>query len=189
MHLFTAVQVLMARHDSLQLGRWTVARLTDGTVRTGVLYTMDPESGHVALLRPAAESTFNLEAGHTCVTPLLLFSSSIAQIVQPPPEPKTVPLEAPVASATLERVVAGRQDQLSFEPEVIEARREALVVLLRSQRIPFEETAGRSLLILGCLRIVPPYVSLSCSCENEIVLDRFLGILDQNPLPGDNGRG
>ena len=177
----------MVRHDSLQLGRWTVARLTDGSVRTGVLYTVDPESGHVALLRPAADSAFNLEAGHTSVKPLLLFSSSITQIVQPPLELKHVPLEPPVASATLERVVAGRQEQLSFDSEALEARREALVVLLRSQRIPFEETAGSALLVLGCLRIAPPYVPRSCSCENEIVLDRFLGILDQNPLPGDNG--
>ena len=35
----------------LQRGQWTVARMMDGSVHRGVLYTVDLESGHMVLLK------------------------------------------------------------------------------------------------------------------------------------------
>ena len=162
---------LMQATTPLQLGRWTVARLADGTVQSGVLYTVDPESGHVVLLQPAANGD------RRSVEPLIVFASAIVNVMQ----------EAGGAcasdDATLERVDAHLVGDNGFDAASIERRHAALTGLLSSQRAPFEECPGGELLILGCLRIHPPYTSRSCRCENETVLDRFLEMLADNPLP------
>ncbi|EOD15500.1 hypothetical protein EMIHUDRAFT_194708 [Emiliania huxleyi CCMP1516] len=56
---------------------------------------------------------------------------------------------------------------------------DAIAEALRRQRIPFqlEGCGGEDLLVLGCLRCVPPYNARAVSCENEIVLSRFTELL------------
>ena len=59
----------------------------------------------------------------------------------------------------------------------VAGRREAICETLRRQRVPFE-LSGQELHVLGCLRVAPPYSARTCHCENEIVLGRFLSVLE-----------
>ena len=140
-------------------------------MQCGVLHTVDPESGHLVLLQPSDDGVDG------SVSPLIVFASAIANAVQ----------QAGGAcaddDATLERVDTELASDDLFDAASVERRRIALIELLSSQRAPFEEASAGELLILGCLRIRPPYTSHSCSCENETVLDRFLEMLAENPLP------
>ena len=173
------------RAVNLRLDDWARVTLQDGSVVCGVLYTADPESGHIVLLQPPAEGSHH----PATVVPQILFAQSIAQIHQNkiPGAPPVSPLHAGVAS--LKRVEpdggASSSDpaEAPFESATVELRRQALTALLRSQRAPFDELPGGELLILGCLRVAPPYTSRSCACENEIVLDRYLEMIAANPLP------
>mmetsp|Transcript_7192 Transcript_7192/g.22612 ORF Transcript_7192/g.22612 Transcript_7192/m.22612 type:complete len:109 (-) Transcript_7192:122-448(-) len=74
---------------------------------------------------------------------------------------------------------ASRQSDSTATPAEIEGRRDAICEALRRQRIPFQlqGCGGEDLLVLGCLRCVPPYNARAVSCENEIVLSRFTELL------------
>ena len=70
------------RCASCRRGAWAVVKLIDGSRHAGVLYAVDPESGHVVLLRPAqAEAD---QAAGSRVAPLVLFGPSIVSIAQSP---------------------------------------------------------------------------------------------------------
>ena len=185
---FATSQIMMATREAfleraakLRLDDWVRVTLQNGSVIRGILYTADPETGHIVLLQPAAEGS----SRPGVVTPQLLLAESIVQIHQYPSDAATaLPLHA--GPATLKRIEADGCDEPAealFDSATVELRRQSLTTLLRSQRAPFEELSGGVLLILGCLRVVPPYTSRSCVCENEIVLDRFLEMCAANPLP------
>ena len=90
----------MKSTSSLRLGEWTVVVLCDGREHRGVLYTADPESGHVTLLQPASS------ADECSVIPTILLYASIAKIVQGAEERQaqmTLPADA---SLTLEGIAA-----------------------------------------------------------------------------------
>ena len=149
---------------ALTLGRWTRATLVDGTAHTGVLHSIDPEAGTLLLLRPGD--------GADLVAPLAVFSHALASLEQRgPPAPIDATLE-PVRLAATDGAAA------ALDAAGVETRCEALRALLRANRLPFEQD-GEALSVLGCLRITPPYVARTCTCENETVLGRFLPLLDQ----------
>ena len=177
---------------TLRLGEWTVVVMCDGSEHRGVLYTADPESGHMVLVRPADDAQD--EHDHS-VIPTVLFNASIAKIVQEAQAVGVAESLAPDASLAREHRADELGDNIDataaamgldgLDAAVLDLRREALISLLRSQRAPFEELDGGELLLLGCLRVRPPYTERSCDCENEIVLDRFCEMLSMHPLPGD----
>ena len=161
-----------------RVGAWALVTLCDGSTHRGVVYTVDPEAGHLVLLVDAADAT----AQNNTVVPLVLPASSVASVVQ---DDGSVDQELP-ADATLIRVADEDADSIStradkdelLDAATIERRRTALCELLRSQRAPFEERPGGELLILGCLHVAPPYTPRACRCENAVVLDRFLTMLE-----------
>lgn len=83
---------------------------------------------------------------------------------------------APPAEVLLEPVRLGIAEEI--DDASVAARREAICETLRRQRVPFE-LSGQELHVLGCLRVAPPYSARTCHCENEIVLGRFLSVLEQ----------
>ena len=169
----------------LQRGQWTVARMMDGSVHRGVLYTVDPESGHMVLLKPVPSEDGKMQPN--IVTPFVLFAASLDYVAQDSDDGTRNAHEL-FSNAKLVHIGNGDADagEISFDDSTIETRRQALMALLSSQRAPFVEQPGGELLILGCLRIIPPYTPSSCICENEIVLDRVLEIIAQHPLPTSN---
>lgn len=150
----------------LAADEWAVVRLRDGTTHRGVVHTVDPESGNVVLLRPVAGGD------RSAVSPIVLFAGGIASVVQ----------QRGTAGSTesLARVDA---KAASYDEATTAARLAELRDRLRQRLLPFEDVAGGGLLVVGCLRVAPPYTVASCRCENEIVLDRFLELLAD--LPGD----
>lgn len=167
--------------SSPRVGHWAAVRLVDGSIHRGVIYTVDPESRHLVLLRPPDDAAADAHA----VRPMVLFADAIAQVWQ---DSSSGAAEAlPIADVTLERLNPdGEADGCAsdhMDAPLVERRRVALCALLRSQRAPFEEQPDGTLLILGVLLVNPPYTPRACRCENEIVLDRFLEMLATNPLP------
>ena len=159
------------------LGAWAAVRTTDGSTHHGVVYTLDPECGHLVLLQPT-------DGDSTAVLPRVLFSASIVSIAQASDASDGMVGPGPLA---LHCVEATGSESMSDAPKLLDAaaiehRRTALCSLLRSQRAPFEELPRGELLILGCLKVMPPYTPSSCRCENEIVLDRFLDMLEKSAI-------
>ena len=108
------------------------------------------------------------------VRPLAIFAHALASIEQHGEPPLTQP--GPVSLEPLRIGIAEEVDAAS-----IAARREAICEMLRRHHVPFELSGPTSeeLHVLGCLRIAPPYSAHTCQCENEVVLGRFLSLLQQ----------
>ena len=159
---------------------WAEFTLTDGSTRHGFVYAVDPESGHVVLLQPVggAESAAPQSAdSHHQVTPLIVFGGSIVAVYQ---QPRSAACDRPESEVI--RLTRSDVSELAGADEAtVTARRHALRELLHTQHAPFEEAESGNFLVLGCLRISPPYRPHTCECENEIVLDRFLEMLAQVP--------
>ena len=172
---------------STRCGEWAVIRLVDGSAHRGVLYAMDPESGHVVLLRPIESQN-----GACNAAPIVLFGHAIASISQGGGGASNG-----AGAAQLERILV-RDDPESINVDGTPAnldtedRRAAVRAMLLTQRAPFEEQTDGVFVVLGCLHIAPPYTRRACRCENEIVLDRFLELLE-DALPtsraGDTPHG
>ena len=174
----------------LQLDSWVTAHLVDGSSHRGVLHTVDPETGTVILLKPEGVSLAPHRGGACCranvallwraqpdpdvVRPLAIFNHAIASIEQHGDPP---PTQRPKVS--LEPMRVGIAEEL--DTASIAARREAICDMLRRHRVPFELSGPSSeeLHVLSCLRVSPPYSARTCHCENEIVLGRFLSLLQQ----------
>ena len=149
-------------------GEWARVRLVDGSVHRGFLYAADPESGHVVLLRAGADSNR--------VAPIVLFGGAIESITQAG--------SASAADAQLKRAVPSSREITAGSgagdgAANVNERRKAVRSALLAERAPFDEQADGQFVVLGCLRIAPPYTRHSCRCENEVVLDRFLELLGQ----------
>ena len=108
------------------------------------------------------------------VRPLAIFNHAVASIEQHGDPP---PTQRPKVS--LEPLRVGIAEEL--DTASIAARREAICDMLRRHRVPFELSGPSSeeLHVLSCLRVSPPYSARTCHCENEIVLGRFLSLLQQ----------
>ena len=167
----------MSSAQHLAMGAWAVVRLVDGSLERGILYARDPESGHVLLLRPDEQPG----ADRRAVRPRLIFSASISEVIQEPPE--ATPEQMQFREALLTRVVEGHEQRAGgeVEPSTQAARQAAVRDLLLAHRLPFEERERGVFVVLGCLEVGPPYTAHSCRCENEIVLDRFLQMLEMIP--------
>ena len=163
------------------IGAWAVVRTVDGTTHRGVVHTVDPETGNVVLLVPD---------GGRQVKPLVLFAHAIAAASQGESDGGTPGYDgssSSLAGPGLSRL--GGATRFAVDAAGAEARRAALCEALREQRVPFTEDGdgGGGLLVLGCLHIASPYHAGTCRCENEIVLDRFLTLLDSLSLDGEGG--
>ena len=108
------------------------------------------------------------------VRPLAIFAHALASIEQHGDPPATQP-----EAVSLEPLRVGIAEEL--DAASIAARREAICDMLRRHRVPFELSGPSSeeLHVLSCLRVSPPYTARTCQCENEIVLGRFLSLLQQ----------
>ena len=162
---------VLAQGGALPLNGWVTVHLIDGSAHSGVLHSIDPESGTVVLLRPTPGE------GADVVAPLAVFAHALSSIESHGP-----PAEAEASdSAGVASLEPLRSDlQSGLDAAGVAARREAVCALLRRQRVPFEPSAAGSdeLVVLGCLRVTSPYDARSCHCENETVLGRFLALLE-----------
>ena len=166
---------MASRRPPPRLDAWATVSLVDGGCHHGVLYAADPESGHVVLLQPhTPEEGSADEDSRPSVKPLVIFGPSIATVYQDsvaPTDDSVLHLER-VRTGVAPRLSSDRTDLHAVAPSNDE-RRLALRGLLLAHHVPFEECEGGSFVVLGCLRIEPPYTAQACCCDNEVVLDRF----------------
>ena len=187
------------------VGAWAAVRLVDGSYRRGVVYTIDPEKGHVVLLQTADGTKSNggngaSSADDCAVTPLVLPSSSIESFVQEEAaecllgpgvtlqrvDVKSAPASSQAIAASPVASKSLTSDLFEDEPEddedaACERRRAAICALLTEQQVPFAiEQPGGTLTVLDCLHIGSPFTASSCRCENALILERFKkGVLDR----------
>ena len=113
------------------------------------------------------------------MAPIVIFGHAIASIQQN--GASVAPHVASLLSSTTSLTAPSKSSQeLETRTELKPTeRKEALIDLLRSRRIPMSELGNSDLLVLGCLRVTTPYTASACTCENEIVLGRFHALLEE----------
>ena len=165
-----------------------------------------PHANQCGLLTCSSPHLALQDKGPSVVSPVVIFGHAIASLVQN--GVAVNPLHAvtngnatatrqwhrasvlPASSSALRREDRTGASQPAMSAESITARRQALLALLASRRIPVSEASPSELLVLGVLRVAAPYTAETCTCENEIVLGRFCTILaelDGSSLDGGGG--
>ncbi|RUS28542.1 hypothetical protein BC938DRAFT_481760 [Jimgerdemannia flammicorona] len=168
----------------------TITLTTSATIR-GHLYSVDPLTFAVLLLKENTTATFVVVKEHAilafhsaCLNMGLLatwkseaFFGYLLYLLnhQIPPVHKDVD---PMPRNALDRAIT--VDTADFAPNspAMQERKQALIDLFTTQHLPIQHTpADASLRILDCARIEPPYVSTSVVCDNEVVLQRVREIV------------
>ncbi|KAE9020407.1 hypothetical protein PF005_g6401 [Phytophthora fragariae] len=141
-------------------------QLQDGTSTDGVLYCIDPETDHVALLSPTAQSTSDYSVK-------LLLAHHVRSIEKEPHESADLP-----TLADLEEKLRGDQGNGSRNLEDAERRREQLGQFLTKNFVPFQVATDGSVLVFGgATTLRAPF--RSAQSANEQLLRRMQQLLAQ----------
>ena len=157
------VSDMAVAHAACRIGEWAKVQLEDGTVHQGIVHTVDPESGHVVLLRP-------VDGQPLYASPLVLFGSAITSVAQASRAQSTVWTGMLIKPSSADSML---------DAQTVERRRLAVRATLQHEFVPFEELENGQFCVLGCLNAAPPYTRRSCRCENEIVLERVAELLER----------
>ncbi|OAQ31508.1 hypothetical protein K457DRAFT_124144 [Linnemannia elongata AG-77] len=85
--------------------------------------------------------------------------------------------------------LAGLPSPPSISPVDIESRKQSIITMLDSQRIPWKTTGGEGerkeegeviQLAVGGARIKPPYTTSSVDCPNKVILERVQGMIREH---------
>ncbi|EYB81606.1 hypothetical protein Y032_0378g289 [Ancylostoma ceylanicum] len=137
----------------------------------GNLYTVDPVTGSLVLLRFRNEKPYQLvwipREGYVSV--------SMMEESSPHCQQHSVEL-----SDMMSHMFGMRQVD-EFDPEELKQRRDRLLSWLQANHVEVKECDDGSLLIFGAARIRPPYTEEHCACDNAIVLKRLRALVGKVP--------
>ncbi len=157
-------------------GRWVSLELTDGSQLKGYVHAVDFDTKNLLLLAP----THNGDA--SCVTPTLVFGHAVAKAtrhgerVHISDDATLRPLES--SSADADADAADTPPTPALGPAALARRRRSIVAALEARRVPHGKCDGGGIVAANILVCMPPYTIESCVCENEIVLQRFISMLE-----------
>ncbi|RUS22777.1 hypothetical protein BC937DRAFT_86984 [Endogone sp. FLAS-F59071] len=142
------------------LGRHVTVTLKSSETFKGNLYSIDPLSFAVLLLKDSNPATMTVIMEHA------ILALHIHDDIEPMPRD------------VLDRSITVDPADFTFDSAATQARKQALIELFTAQRLPIEHSPNdASLRILNCARIEPPYISTSVVCDNEVVLRRVREIV------------
>ncbi|KAF9124506.1 hypothetical protein BGX30_000910 [Mortierella sp. GBA39] len=87
--------------------------------------------------------------------------------------------------------LAGLPAPPNISPVDIESRKQSIITMLDSQRIPWKTTGGEGAgkeegeviqLVVGGVRIKPPYTTSSVDCPNKVILERVQGMIREHDI-------
>ena len=146
--------------------------MSDGTVKTGWIYTIDPVTRSVVLLE-------NFQDRRTRFQLSMLCRHAVKNI------------EAVEDTDTLTKeelqeieILISDQKELNYSRQELDTRRIQLKEWLERNRIPVNEAGVESgvLSVMGVLFVDPPYDVDCCRCNNEIILDRIQNLIRTKPV-------
>lgn len=145
--------------------------ISDGTVKTGWIYTVDPVTGSIVLIQNSENGThsschLNIICGHA-VKQVELLEETLTE--------KEI--------TTIESLLDGVK-QSSYSQFELNTRKVELKEWLERNRIPVQEfgAEGEILSIMGVLYVDPPYNADCCRSNNEIILDRIQKLIGAKPV-------
>ncbi|KAF9357491.1 hypothetical protein BGX26_003622 [Mortierella sp. AD094] len=171
-----------------QLGSVCRATLLNGMEYSGYLYSVDPETYTLLmLLRGKKESSLeqpqSQRESDTTVTGGLDTKALWTMVAVRQHALKA--WECPDSSTT-DRLSLGEMDTLAHVSQIlgdeaeIKGRKERLVTLLRSKRIPVETTTEDKVVhIMNCAHVRPPYLAASIDCANVVIRERIKGMIEE----------
>ena len=157
-------------------GRWVSLQLTDGSQLKGYVHAVDFDTNNLLLLAPTHDGDA------TCVTPTLVFGHAVAkaarhgECVHISDDATLRPLGSSSTDAGAD--ASDKTPPPALGPAALARRRRSIVTALEARRVPHGECDGGGIVAANILVCMPPYTSESCLCENEIVLQRFISMLE-----------
>ncbi|KAG8468322.1 hypothetical protein KFE25_013405 [Diacronema lutheri] len=174
----SAIASLVGAHVELEL--------LDGTRVSGLVYAVDPDTGHAIVCTPLEPQ--RTSADGVSVRPRVVFAHAIRRCTaaREPSWPACADLELVSHAAEPENAESGGPADANDAGE----RLRRLCALLERHRVPFDvydhasapaaaETTMPIVELFHALRIEPPYTARTCACENELVLFRVRTLLEQ----------
>ncbi|KAG1696446.1 hypothetical protein DVH05_018577 [Phytophthora capsici] len=152
---------------STRIGQLLRVQLEDGTSTEGVLYCIDPETDHLALLCPS-----NNEASGYGVK--IVLAHHVRDIEERPQESVSLPTLAELRQELRKESSNDRREDVAS----MHQRREEVSQFLAMNFIPFEVDADGSICVFGgAATITAPFRSVQCA--NEQLLRRLQQLLSQ----------
>ncbi|KAF9101651.1 hypothetical protein BGX27_011388 [Mortierella sp. AM989] len=171
-----------------QLGSFCSATLLNGIEYSGYLYSIDPETYTLLMLQrkqkessneQSQDQNKNGEAGAGSTSG----EASWTMIAVRQHALKAWTFSDSTAS---DRLTLSEMDTIAHisqtlgNPAEISARKDRLVTLLRSKRIPVETTAEDMVVhIMNCAHVRPPYLAVSIDCSNAVIRERVKGMIQE----------
>ncbi|KAF9937414.1 hypothetical protein BGZ67_001310 [Mortierella alpina] len=177
-----------------QLGTSCHATLLNGKTYSGYLYNVDPETETLLILqlKDPQESHEQQQSEEQSQTEPPL--NDAAEAEKQDSRKRTAQSMVAVSRQAVKDfcVDTGASDRLTLQemdsmarvlsnlgsPEETKARKDRLVALLQSKRIPVETTEDDAVVhILDCAHVRPPYSASSIDCDNRVVRERVKGMI------------
>ncbi|KAK1932381.1 hypothetical protein P3T76_012375 [Phytophthora citrophthora] len=153
---------------STVIGHPVRAQLQDGTSTDGVLYCIDPETDHLALLCPSSNEASGYDVK-------IVLAHHVRGIEERPQESVRLPT---LAELRQERRKESSNERRRGDVASVHHRRELLTQCLAKNFIPFEVDAGGNISVFGgAATISAPFRTVQCA--NEQLLRRLQQLLSQ----------
>lgn len=137
----------------------------------GNLYTVDPVTGSVVLVRFRNEEPCRVvwipREGYV----------SVSKLEEPSPHCQQYSVELAVSMGNM----FGMRLLEETSADELSERRQRLLSWLRANHVDVKECEDGSLLIFGAARIQSPFTEDSCFCDNAIVLKRLRALVGKVP--------
>ncbi|KAL3661508.1 hypothetical protein V7S43_013268 [Phytophthora oleae] len=148
---------------STLIGQPLRVQLNDGTSADGVLYCIDPETDHLALLCPSGDG-YDVK---------ILLAHHVRDIAERPQESAGLPTLAELRQELRKEFSNDSCEDVAS----MQRRRERLGQFLTKNFIPFEEADGNMHLFGGAATMCAPFRTVQCA--NEQLLRRLQQLLSQ----------
>ncbi|KAI8335362.1 Gemin6 [Chlamydoabsidia padenii] len=131
------------------IGQWTTVTLTSGKTQQGYFYTMDPDTKSMILYTPPSAVVL---MGHAIKHYYFDQEKEAINVNE------------------MEKALGCQQDHVPTQHQLQE-RKQGLINYLEKCRIPITHSPDDPvIMVLGCTRVAPPYVSTSITSDGNVIL-------------------
>ena len=182
----------------LKIGRKIAIEGTNNQVKTGFLYTKDPQTKIVVLANLCNKDNRNFEGNDrntTTATPDIVFLHQENNAQSCVVEFEFIMEDAYMIIKDIHKgetddeiwkIIEKRsEEQLGlvrgqFDEKQLEEKRKIIIEILDKNRLPVHLDGETILLMDGIAKIEPPYDTSSCICRNSIVLGKIQKLIGNN---------
>ncbi|XP_054717084.1 uncharacterized protein LOC129226499 [Uloborus diversus] len=145
------------------LSKFVKIKTVDRREHSGLLKNIDPITGNMIVI------TFNEDESAIQDTVLIMGDAyTEVEFVKD-------------ANNDIRRILQSTKTEQVIPDENVLDRKNRLVSFVKLRRLPVQENSDESLLVCGSVRILPPYRRESCVCDNLIILEKVMNMVDSLP--------